>query len=189
MYDVSQTMDGIMNGKALIIIQDLADNETQRANSALLLKFANSKNELFKSYFTVNGGAPDLLIREEVDMELYLTEHKHPLEKMASTNTAYMEENYITSAAALLWYCRYCRKEGKDALEHHFCKLCRYSLCEECIELVGQTVPEEEKNARMVCLDFTAGKYFKPHEDKADISEENLQAFAEDITSGKVEEV
>jgi thiol-disulfide isomerase/thioredoxin len=185
LYDISESMDGIYDGKVLFLIQNYADEETQKKNNEIFLKFATDNKKLFIKYFTVNGGGADSFVRSEFDLPSSLT-HKCPLEKQPDTSTAYLEM-MGSKEAAKNWSCDNCRKVGSEAQEQHHCKECQFDLCEECIQKLNLPIKDEEKIPVFLCGDIGKGVYYKPLD--ATISEHNIKVFASDIEKGEVKAI
>lgn len=175
MYDVSESMDGIME-MSLFVVQDQASKEVQKVNTDFLTELAiqNKKNtdKIVQNFFTGNGGGPLGFIKGEIRMPSALSKHEHELPK---------------SDRATGWICNGCRKNGANCIDRYRCEDCDFDYCEKCIVECENAIPEDMCVPKMVVLDVKNKKYFDPVGRYAEVNKENVLAFLQEVKEGKIE--
>ena len=179
-YDISESLDGIDEGAALILVQDLVDKPTQKANAKVLVAAVKDKSATFENkvvkYFTGNGGGPLKMIKTDLGFEVAPSKTDLTLTKIDPPGEA--------------WGCDGCGKSGDKAKERYRNVDADFDWCELCWGLKDSEVKEDQKVATMIIVDLTNKKYWKRESTTSTLTLEALtsmlQAFSEDKLESKV---
>merc|ERR1712151_1254285 len=182
MYDIGESLDGIMDGISLMVIQDYSDEAVQKQNSAALLEiakdFKDRKDDSVKTFFTANGtGGPCGFIRSEARLLKPVAKPKFELTQLPMEKP---EDRF--------WGCDGCEKGGEQATERYRNADNDFDFCEICIKECEKPLPEEAKVPKMILFNIKASKYYNPAEGKADVTKENMLAMIQDHREGKLTE-
>jgi len=173
-------MDGIDEGVVLILVQDLVDKPTQKANAKVLDAAVKDKSATFENkvgkYFTGNGGGQLTMIKKDLGFEV-----SPPKTDLTLTKIDPPGNN---------WSCDGCGESGYNAKERYRNVDADFDWCEVCWGLKDLEVKEDQKVATMIIIDVTNMKYWRRESTTSTLTPEALtsmlQAFSEDKLESKV---
>lgn len=172
--EINSDMDGIDQGKCLILMQDLESPETQKSNEEWLTPFAEA-NKISKDFgrmFLCNGGGRTSFFRNQLGLESVVVPHQHELKQFTDFSLAYGHDS---------WQCDMCQKGPSGAVEQHHCGECQADYCKGCFEASKAPVPESAKHASFVVVNLSNETYYHPSEGKREVNAENFQALLVDM--------
>jgi len=179
-YDLSESMEDIDAGPILILVQDLVDKPTKKANAKVLVAAVKDKPTTFENkvvkYFTGNGGGPLNMIKKDLGFEATPPKTDLTLTKIDPPGSA--------------WGCDGCGKYGSECKERYRNQENDFDFCELCWARKDEEVKEEAKVATMIIVDLNEKKYWRRDSTEAELTSEALmsmlQAFSEDKLEAKV---
>lgn len=177
--NIADDMEGIEDGKCLLVIQDCCSEDVQKANDAWLTPFgeANKTSKDFGRLFVLNGGARAGFFRSQLGFETVTPPHPHPLKQFTDFSEAYGHPS---------WGCDVCGKGPDTAEEQHHCKECQADYCKDCNAKSKLETPAHVKIPQMVVLNLTEKCYYYPLAGKTEATVENFKALVEDMKADKL---
>jgi thiol-disulfide isomerase/thioredoxin len=178
--NITDDIEGLeKDGKCLIVLQDLASEETQTGIMEWLTPFAeaNKTTKDFNRVFVLNAGGRSSFWRPFLGFQAIVTKHEHPLEQFTDFAEVYGHVN---------WECDSCQRGSAIAEEQHHCKLCRYDFCKDCIAAAGQEVPAELKVPKLCVSDLNNDVFYWPLAGKREATAANYQSLVEDMKADKL---
>jgi len=177
--DISLDMDGIDQGKCLIIMQDGAPVEAQKAVEAWITPLAeiNKGTKDFGRIFMVNGGQRSSFFRTQLGFETIVPKLPGPMVQYTDFSKAYGHDS---------WGCDICGKGPEEAVEQWHYKETQCDYCKECYEKSLLPMPESAKGSEFVIVDLSNEGYYKPLEGKTAATPENYAALIADMKADKL---
>lgn len=178
MYDTGESMDGVEDGHSFMLVQNYADEDTKKANSAVLLDIAKNQKDLFNKFFTVNTSeGPTRFIRTQTGQEFFFG--KPDFELTLTKNKKCLYEFYG---------CNRCGEMSEHDERYHNSEH-DYDLCLDCWAKGFETPSEADKVPVMVVIDVVSNSYMKPAKGFEGFSKENVEKFAQDVKKGEAKKV
>jgi thiol-disulfide isomerase/thioredoxin len=177
--NICDDMEGLEDGKCVIVLQDLASEETQTGIMEWLTPFAeaNKFTKDFRRVFVLNAGGRSSFFRSQLGFQGIVTKHEHPLVQFTDFAEAYGHPN---------WECDSCGKDPDNAEEQHHCKACQADFCKDCNAASGQEVHAELKVPQMCVVDLINQAFYLPLAGKREATAANYQSLVEDMKADKL---
>jgi len=187
LYDLSESMEGLMNSICFICFNDYADKDVQKQNKGVILPIATAHKELgdddkiVQTWFTAGGSSG---IEAQMRPSFGLKTHtKKPDGELVQVIPA--EHNIGPYAGGAS--CDICRKFLPKDMEGNYRILDKqWDCCGDCKAKLDEPMPEGLDKPQMTILDFGNKQFWFPAEGKTDVTAENIQALMDDWKAGKL---
>jgi len=187
MYDLSESMEGLMEEIAFVCFNDYAEKEIQDANKEVIMEFAKAhkaEGGFVKAWFTANGKS-GIEKQMRPSFELGSISKKHECE-LSKVNPEKDNVGPYCQGSC----CDECRKFMPATETSYRCMDCQYDNCLGCYEKM-QNLPQdigEIKKPQMTLLDFPNRKFWFPSKGKDEITKENIQFLLDEYNNKTLEE-
>jgi hypothetical protein len=187
LYDLSESMDGLMQEFSFVLFNDYSSVDEQKAHKEILMPIAKENKALpddqktVKCWFTANGKGPESQMRPSFGLKNAVKPYGKPLKQVVPA-----EDNVGPYGGGSC--CNGCGKfiQADDATSYRHIED-QYDLCGECYDKSQQPMDPQISVPQMALLNFKKKEFWFPMEGKGEVTAENINAFVEDYKAEKCE--